>query len=296
MLALRIAMPPRTIELEYHRRPSALRFMTLAMWPSPGLDSGTTLPEMRARWRDLVVAARVLRDIEALTGVAGGDALPFLLPQVLGFRLHMALLTHPAFPVPIWRTLQVRNRLLSHRPIERSARFDLEVRVDAHRVVEKGVEFDLHSRAIESGTPAWEGTTTFYARGRYGTASASPPPAPEPPGAAAEVVDSWRADLHGALRFGALTGDYNGIHLSNRYARRLGFAGAFLHPQRALGACLARLPGGKRPRALEAVLKGPVPYGAEVTLCAESSASGTAFSLSVDDDPRPAIVGRLTVA
>lgn len=294
MLAQHVAMPPREIELEYRRRPSALRYMALALWPSPGLRAGAALPRMRARWTNLRAAARELDDIEALTGVAGGDALPFLVPHVLGFRLQMALLTHPSFPVPIWRTLQVRNRLCSHRPIGRSARFELEVDVVAHRILDKGVEFDLRCRAIESGTPAWEGITTFYARGRYGEATASPQPALAPPGGSAEVVDHWRADVHGALRFGALTGDYNGIHLSNHYARRFGFPGAFLHPQRALGACLARLPGGTRPRTLEAALRGPVPYAADVTLRAEQVAGATAFSLSVGEDARPAIIGRLT--
>jgi acyl dehydratase len=293
MLALRIAMPPRKIELEYRRRPSALRYMALAFWPSPRLNAGAALPAMRAHWKHLRAAPRDLRDVDALTGMASGDALPFLFPLVLGLRLQMALLTHPVFPIPIWRTLQIRNRMLQHRPIARSAQFDLDVQVLEHRVLEKGIEFDLRTCVVESGTPAWEGSTTFYARGRYGPAITAPLPALAPPGDAAEVVACWRMDTRGALRFGALTGDYNGIHLSSAYARRFGFPRAFLHPQRVIGACLARLPEGGVPRVLETALKGPVPYGAEVTLRAERGASGTVFSLSVEDDSRPAVVGHL---
>jgi hypothetical protein len=79
------------------------------------------------------------------------------------------------------------------------------------------------------------------------------------------------------------------MHWSDAYARRSGFRGAFHHAQRMLGQCLARLPR-REGSTLEAWFKGPVYYGAKVTLRAADSD----FGLCVEGDPRPAILGRLS--
>ncbi len=90
-----------------------------------------------------------------------------------------------------------------------------------------------------------------------------------------------------------LTGDYNGIHLYDCYARRFGYRRAFHHPQLIVAQCLTRLaPAEDWPQELELWLRGPVPYGATLRLCAERDATGVVFSLHVDADPRPAIIGR----
>lgn len=281
------------IELEFDRRPSALRYMALAFWPSPRLDERTPIPSIVARWRNVRVAPRDLEDFRALAEQPRGEFLPLLLPHALGFRLQMAVLTQPAFPVPIWRMLQVRNRLVQHRAVACGASVDFEVRLADHRVLDKGFEVDLHCALLHAGTLAWESRNTFYARGRFGFVRGEAHSVPSID-AAGDTVARWAAATHGALRFGALTGDYNGIHLWNAYARGLGFRRAFLHPQRVLGACLARLAGFRpeAPQMLEALLKGPVPYGADVSLRARANADALCFSLSVDADPRPALLGR----
>jgi acyl dehydratase len=100
------------------------------------------------------------------------------------------------------------------------------------------------------------------------------------------------------VRFGRFTGDYNGIHLWDWYARRMGFRRALYHPPRVLGQCLARLPDlagtndPEAPRRLDAWIKGPVPHGAKVRLHAATSSMATTFALFADNE-RPSIVGRL---
>src|SRR5581483_3844858 len=146
-------------------------------------------------------------------------------PHTIGFRLHMALLTRRVFPIPIWRMLQIRNRLVQHRPIARAAVLDFETRIAAHRVLAKGLEVDLYTRVTADGRFAWEGLTTFYARGQFGEPNADAPPAPAP------AVDAppgppWRIPAGAALRFAQLTGDYNGLHLSDRYAGWFGYRSA----------------------------------------------------------------------
>lgn len=280
----------KPIVLEYHRRPSALRYMVTALLPSPPFRAEDGLIDITARWRGLRPSERELAALGALWGERPGDVLPLLYLQVVGFRLQMALLTQPAFPLPIWRVLQIRNRIHQHRSVACDATLDLELRIAGHRVLEKGLEVELALAAREGAALVWESVTTFYARGRYGAAGAPVPEVAAPP-SDGERVASWWTAVDGRLAFGRLSGDYNGIHLFDVWARRFGFPHAFLHPQRVLGQCLARLDGA--PRSLEAWLKGPVPYGVRVDLRAAAEPAGSRFALFVEGDERPAIVGRL---
>ena len=77
---------------------------------SPGVRRGS-VPAIGARWRHSVNPGELARFL-ALSGLPGEQTLPLLYPHTIGFPLHMAILTQPAFPLPIWRMLQVRNRIL----------------------------------------------------------------------------------------------------------------------------------------------------------------------------------------
>ena len=278
----------------YDRAPSALTFMARAILTPrrPGLR-----PEPRAlgaAWRGHRPGGAQLEDFFALTGLGGHPAWSLLYPHVVAFRLQMAVLTDRAFPLPIWNSLQVRNHLVLHRLFDPGAVLDFETRIVAQRIVEKGAEIDLRTTARAAGDLLWESTNTFYYRGRYGAPDDISPLAAAPRVDGAEIA-RWTAPAHGRLRFGRLTGDYNGIHLSDWYARRFGFRGAFQHPQRVIGECLARLPRpmAALPLQLHAWLKGPVHYGSEVALRSNEMRDAVDFALHIDEDERPAIVGRL---
>jgi hypothetical protein len=282
----------KEVQLDYRRRPSALAFMGRALRPSPGLRRAG-VPAITARWRHRVDGAE-LRQFLALSGLPDGTTLPLLYPYTIGFPLQMAILTQPAFPVPIWQVLQVRNRILQHVPLAKDALLDIAVSIAGHRILDKGAEFDLHATVQADGRTAWESVITFYVRGRFGR------PQPDAAPAAAPAVEEgaserWRMPEGGGMAFGKLSGDYNGIHLWGWYARRFGFRRAFFHPQRVLGQCVARVPAldPAQPQQLDAWLKGPVFYGAQVALRVAAEQDGALFALNVNDDSRPAIVGRL---
>lgn len=280
---------------EYSRAPSAPAFMGRAILAPrrPGLGAG--LPQLAAHWRNHRVDGPMLDDFFALTGLEGHPLWPLLYPHVAGFRLLMSLLTDFSYPFPIWGALQVRNHLVLHQPFARGETLELTARIADARVLDKGTEIDLACTARRKAALVWESVISFYYRGRSGAAQAASPLATAPVVDGAPVAE-WRSASGGRARFGKLTGDYNGIHLSDWYARLFGFRGAFHHPQRVLGQSLARLPGMQRrlPIRLDAWLKGPVYYGAKLTLRAE--AGGSAFALFVEGDERPAILGRLAAA
>ncbi|MCZ7565007.1 MAG: hypothetical protein M5U08_15525 [Burkholderiales bacterium] len=287
---------PEAIRREYRRTPSALRYMAGATWPKSSARDGVVVPDIAARWRGYRVTDRDVADFCAAGGVWPHEWVPFLFPHAIGFRLQLALLTHPRVPVPVWRVLQIRNHLLQHRPIPLGAPLDFAARIVAHRVLEKGLEVDVHTTVAFGRDVPWESLNTFYARGAFGAPTAAASPLAAAPEIASDNETRWRMPtVRGALRACELTGDYNPLHLCTRCARRVGFPAAFLHPQRVLGYCsthpLAPLPDA--PQRLDAWLKGPVPYGADVTLRVSGAEGDIAFALTTAHDPRPAIVGHL---
>jgi acyl dehydratase len=305
-------LPAEGVELVYARRPSALPYMLRAVRPvRRRLDLE---PPICARWRSHHVNERDLAAYRQIApspqpspadtgeGRRAGETLPLLYPHTFGFRLAMAILTHPRFPVPIWGVLQTRNHIVQHVPIATDASLDFETRVLPGRVVPKGAEFDLRTTVHVAGALAWESIVTFFTRGRFGEPDA-PSPYTRSPTEFGDEIAAWTMADTDHVRFGRFTGDYNGIHLWDWYARRMGFRRALYHPSRVLGQCLAKLPSpGLRPTSpatagevkLDAWIKGPVPHGARVRLHAATAAAVTTFALFADDEARPAFVGRLT--
>ncbi len=278
------------IRLEYRAKPSLLGFVSNIVRPARRAPRGAQVPDMQAHWRGQRISPRDLAGFFELSGLPASEALPILYPHTVSFPMLMAVLSHPRFPIPIWNMLQVRNRLLQHAPIAPDAVLNFSVRAGERRVLEKGVEMDLLVSAETGGRAVWEAVDTFYARGRFGAAQAAVCPSPN---VAGTTVAEWRLPAHGRWRYGRLSGDMNPLHMSDGYARRFGYSGAFTHPQRIIGQCLGHLGAtGHVPMELETWIKGPVFYGARLSLRSESRAAEQLFALHVDDDVRPAIVGR----
>lgn len=281
---------PEPIRLEYRAKPSLPGFLAQVWRPSRGFGADGKLPDIAARWSGQRSSPRQLGEYFALSGLPAGEHLSILYPHTLSFPLLMAVLSHPAFPLPIWNILQVRNRLRLHQAIAADAVLDITVRTGARRVLEKGVEMDLRVNADSAGRTVFDAVNTFYARGRYGAAEASALPSPA---VTATAVTEWTMPAHGRWRYGRLSGDINPLHLSSAYARRAGYAQAFAHPQRAVGQCLGHLDALRQaPMQLETWIKGPVFYGARVSLRSDARAAERVFALHVEGDPRPAVVGR----
>lgn len=261
--------------------------MARAVRRPKALKPGAELPPIVETWTGARVSPEQIAQFRATTGL---DEKSILFPHVFVFRLLMATLTHGAFPLPIWSALQIRNRLKSYHVLQTGKTYDIETRVGDHRSVEKGLEVDLVTKIVQSDRLEWESIVTFFFRGRYGEALSVPPASPDLADAA--VIARFRTPSAGGLPMGRLTGDYNGLHLFDAYARRAGFAAAFLHPQPAAGLCLARLqPPASATQQLDLWIKGPVFYNRDVALTALQSKDEVRFGLSLADDPRFAIAG-----
>lgn len=284
-------MIERIVE-SYREAPSAPKFMARAFRRSRGLAAGLTLPRIEVEWTGWRLDPAQLDAFGLSTGLCANDGMPVLFPHVVGFRLQMALLTHPAYPLPVWTVLQVRNRLVRHIHVDPGDKLDMRTLVGEQRIVEKGIEVDLISRVMRGPTCCWEGRTTFFHRGRFGEPDPSRQPVAMPDLLRAPTVAKFSMPAGGGWDFGKLTGDYNGIHCWNWYARRLGFPRAFSHSQRLAAMCQARLAGpDTEAQTLDLWIKGPVFYGCGVVLNAASGHDGIGFGLSLQGDARSALVG-----
>jgi hypothetical protein len=294
----------RAFRRTYQAAPSAPAYMLDALRPSPGWKSGRGCPDLQLAWRGYRIepsAASLLRTTSGIANEEFSTGLCILYPLVTGFRLIMALLTHPAWPLPIWNALQVRNRLRLRAPFGTGDEFDLAAGVSGWRVLAKGVEIDIRAKLSMGGACRWESIVTFYYRGRYGAEAASGEAlgalatSPSAPASGIGAV-RWNVGDGHRWRYAGLTGDYNGLHQWDWYAHRMGFPAAFPHPQRILGQCLARLPGPyPAPLELDLWIKGPVFFGRDVTMRNHSlpGPGGRGFGLWLDGEPRPALVGTL---
>lgn len=273
--------------------------------PSPGWQPGVGAPDLRLAWHGFRIDAS---DVERLLGLAHGRSpdmagrLSVLMPHVTGFRLLMALLTQPAWPLPIWNALQVRNRLIQHRRFVPGNRHELASVAGGWRVLDKGLEIDIHTRMTEGACLVWESIVTFYYRGRFGARAqhgeqpGAPANAPVP---TSDWLTTWqgRCDGTGRWGFARMTGDYNGVHQWNRYARHFGFPAAFAHSQRLAAQCIAHLPPlTSQAQRLDLWIKGPVGYGNPVLQrqCAARDGDEVSWGLWNAKDSRPALLGRWT--
>lgn len=287
--------------------PHAARYMASALQRRPRWRTTDDIPDIRCTWRGYAIDQARHESFRRITGLpANGATGPaaLLFPQVTGFRLLMALLTDPAWPLPIWGALQVRNRLRMKRPLAVGEVFDLHAQVEGWRVIEKGLEIDISLQLHDKTACAWESVTTFYYRGRFGeptrrgTDRGAPLLSP-PVDAQFAQIARWQTSGDAHWQFGALTGDYNGIHQWDWYARRLGFPGAFAHPQRIAAQCMARLgnptENAGQPPELDLWIRGPVFYRQNVTLRhrAFPLSREEHFALSIDGDARAALIGSI---
>jgi acyl dehydratase len=210
----------------------------------------------------------------------------------------MAMLTHPLWPLPIWNALQVRNRMTLYRPLNGEPA-NLIARPAGWRVLDKGIEVDLYTRLQQGNDCLWDSVATFYYRGRPGapaertdrSGADAVTPAIDP---FTERPHHWQIGDGGRWQFCGLTGDYNGLHLWDRYARRFGFKAAFPHPQRVLAQCLGHLvPSEQLPRRLDLWIKGPAYFGSHVVQREPLRDNGDQdFALWIEGEARPALVGR----
>jgi acyl dehydratase len=229
----------------------------------------------------------------AVCGFPAKDTVPLTYPHLLGFPLHLWVMTDPGFPFPALGVVHLSNTITAHRTIAVGESVEVTVRAENLQPHAKGCTVDFVTEVTASGKAVWEGRSTYLRRGK------GSPEAPSGP-AFDEVEPSaitWRLPGDLGRRYAAVSGDRNPIHLYALTAKALGFKRQIVHGMWSTARCVAALEN-RLPDAVTVevefkkpiLLPGTVAFGSRVV--DDGPHRGLDFSLTNPKSGAPHLVGR----
>jgi acyl dehydratase len=271
--------------------------MLLSQRP-PLVPKGREVPLIEARLGALKAKRQHLADYRRVCGFPADGKLPLAFPHVLTAPLHLAILTHDAFPVRLLGLVHVRNEITSHRSIGEDEALDAHCLLHGYRDTERGHEFDLVITLSAANAVVWSETSTFLARKRSprggdGARAGGKRAAEDTPGAV--QTTSWHADADIGRRYAMVSGDFNFIHLSDVTARLFGFNRAIAHGMWSLARTSAELTPRIAADAYRLALsfKLPIFLPAWVNLQSWETRSGLGFALRDAQGEKPHMTGTI---
>ncbi|MCA1962190.1 MAG: hypothetical protein LDL33_15520 [Desulfomonile sp.] len=288
-------MKDSRVLLSFRKRPGALATIARAvLGASMSLKEGDRDPNIRAQWENAHVDSAHLKAFASCCNLPDeSEYLHPMYPLTLVFPLIMRILGHKKAPFMVFRTLNTRLQVVSHRRIGVNEVLDLACETDATRIVPKGFELDVRSVVQADHAIVWASIHTFYYRGNFGAADSQ---ASELPSLQeSQSLGSWYLPNRIGFRFAGISGDSNGIHYSGWYARRMGFNRAFAQPILVLIRSLSCLEVADKPSfRLDAYLKEPVYYNSNVFLRGIAGSTSIHFDIYCEDNPRPSLCCQYT--
>ncbi|MCB9666304.1 MAG: acyl dehydratase [Alphaproteobacteria bacterium] len=267
---------------------------------------GLVLPRRRPSWQQappVVVRAEGVRldpsHLERFLGVVGGidpPAVALTFPYVVAAPLHVAVVSHPDFPLPPLGLVHVRERIRRWRTLAVGTRVDLEARTEAFREVPSGVAFDLVTTMTQDGQRVWDSRTQALWRtggtGRGGQAGV--------PAVATGAVLPLPVPRGAGRSYGLVAGNLDPIHVSRWTAMPFGFSRAVVHGMWTVGRCVAELGDPLGPASVLVRFRTPLPAPSQARLVARPGPphDGGGLELAVwgAGHRRPVLEGRLVPA
>jgi len=227
---------------------------------------------------------------DAVCGFPVKDTVPLTYPHLLGFPLHLRVMTDPAFPFPAMGAVHLTNTITAHRGITVGETVEVTVRPENLRPHAKGRTVDFVTEVTAEGELVWEGRSTYLRRGQgAATDAATAPPYEDVPTSGL----TWRLEGDLGRRYAAVSGDRNPIHLYALTAKALGFKRQIAHGMwtkaRSVAAFANRLPDHA---TVEVEFKKPVFLPGKVAFGSRVVEDGLDFSLTSPSSGAPHLVGR----
>ena len=176
---------------------------------------------------------KVIRYARACNFRLEGQALPVTYPHILAFNLHLKVMTHKRFPLPVMGLVHIRNTITSYRTVLMDESLDLHVFIGESRVTNKGLEFDIHSKVRINNETVWESiTTNLYI---IKTAAKRTDKEVKDLLRSHETQSSLRYHQQWSLpenlgrKYALASGDANPIHLHTQLAKTFGFKHSITH-------------------------------------------------------------------
>lgn len=234
-----------TQTLAFREAPDLKRLFAAAV--RSGRHTGSSLPDVVAERRGVVVEPAAVADYAHLCGFTLGANPPVTWPHLLGFPLQAAVMSREDFPVPLVGLVHLENRITWTRPLRYGETVDVQVGAVRLRPHRRGRLVDVVAEVSTGDETLWWGLSTYLARGDGdGSVRSSEPP---------DVSDlrrmpgvMMRFDESAGRRYARVSGDVNPIHLHALTAKAFGFDRAIAHGMFSYARVLASL-GAQVPEA-----------------------------------------------
>jgi len=284
--------------LEYKTIPGMLPiFMKILFSRKKGFRPGDSFPQIKAVVRGYSINSEKLAAYRDICELENDGYLPILYPHVFTAPLHMAMLAHKDFPIPLMGMLHYRNHHIQHRPIRDNEVLDVEVSLAEHRIVRQGFEFDYTIRVESNGELVWNSITTYLKQGRFGTDYDSSPRADliDPIKDGVNVSESVIPENIGKM-YAKICSDYNPIHMSKFAAKLFGFKRDIAHAMWATALSIGKLylKTGDKPVRVDLGFKGPLFIGSKSRILKSVNKDFTRFDYYIGGNDKPCIVGKIS--
>jgi acyl dehydratase len=287
-------------ELHFDTMPSMGKASGRAFLARKSSGALESLPELSAEVPGVRFDPALLSTFRRLCRVTERGVLPLTSPHVLAAPLHMMMLAHADFQMPLLGLVHVDNRIVQHRPVPEDAPLDIRAHMGALTTDEKGQRFELVTTVRVAGEVVWEEVSGILKRAAPSGKKRGERPSPlggEDPAPRRSVL--WRVPADAGRRYAGVSGDYNPIHLTAATAKLFGFKRAIVHGMWSLARCVAemdaelhRMDGS--PLCLDVAFKTPVFLPCQVAFHAYDVDDGLRFALRASDGVRPHLVGTLS--
>jgi acyl dehydratase len=287
-------------QLHFDSMPSMGKASGRAFLARKSSSTVASLPELSAEVSGVRFDPALLSTFRRLTRVTERGTLPLTSPHVLAAPLHMMMLAHSDFQMPLLGLVHVDNRIVQHRAVPDDAALDIRAHMGSLTTDDKGQRFELVTTVSVEGEVVWEevsgilkrAASTGKKRGKRPVAPGGEDPAPR-----RSVL--WHVPADAGRRYAGVSGDYNPIHLTAATAKLFGFKRAIVHGMWSLARCVAEMDAElhamtEGPLCLDVAFKTPVFLPCEVAFHCYDTADGLRFALRAADGVRPHLVGALS--
>jgi len=212
------------------------------------------LPEVTYRVArvDTAGEAAHLAAYQDLLGEPASDVLPAGFLHVLAFPVATAVMVRSDFPLPLLGMVHLRNVVHVLRPVRLGETVEVRAWAQDARAHRRGVQVDLVAEVLVDGDLAYQGVSTYLAKGFTAPDGAAPADeSPREEWTAPLPTARWKLGGGTGRAYGAVSGDQNPIHTSNLGAKAFGFPRTIAHGMYSAARALAEVGPARRGEAYE---------------------------------------------
>lgn len=207
------------------------------------LSVASSLPGTRWETTD-VISRRLVDEYNALlgsSGVVGQNSAPSVTVHITAFGLSTAMMAERRFPLPLLGMVHLQHKVwhMSDVPIDQPVR--ISTWAQSMRPHYAGTTVEIWVQVLDATTDKllWQSMALYLSKSVVIPGAEKPERPVREPFQAPVMTAQWELPRDIGRRYGAISGDWNPIHLSKLTAKALGMPSAIAHGMYAAGKMLA---------------------------------------------------------